>query len=107
MSCVFCEIAAGKLPAEIVWRSEDAVAFLDSRPLFPGHILLIPIRHTATLADLPAAEVGPLFQAVQKLESAVERALDAQGTFMRSTTASARASRTFTSISCRAAREMD
>ena len=82
MSCVFCDIASGKLPAEIVWQSDDAVAFLDSRPLFPGHVLLIPTAHIATLADLPAAQVGPLFQAVQKLESAVERALDAEGTFI-------------------------
>ena len=82
MSCVFCDIASGKLPAEIVWQSDDAVAFLDSRPLFPGHVLLIPKAHIATLADLPAAQVGPLFQAVQKLESAVERALDAEGTFI-------------------------
>ena len=82
MSCVFCDIAADKLPAEIVWRSQHAMAFLDSRPLFPGHVLLIPAGHVATLADLPAAQVGPLFQAVQKLESAVERALAAEGTFI-------------------------
>jgi histidine triad (HIT) family protein len=87
MSCVFCDIVSGKVPAEIVWRGligikTDAVAFLDTRPLFPGHVLLIPAAHIATLADLPAAQVGPLFQAVQKLESAVERALDAEGTFI-------------------------
>ena len=82
MSCVFCVIAADKPPAEIVWRSQHAMAFLDSRPLFPGHVLLIPAGHVATLADLPAAQVGPLFQAVQKLESAVERALAAEGTFI-------------------------
>jgi histidine triad (HIT) family protein len=82
MSCLFCGIVSGEIPAEIVWRSPDAVAFLDIRPLFPGHILLIPAGHVATLADLPAAQVGPLFQAVQKLESAVERALDAEGTFI-------------------------
>jgi histidine triad (HIT) family protein len=82
MSCVFCEIAAGRLPAEVVWRDDDAVAFLDSRPLFPGHVLLIPASHIATISDLPAAQVGPLFQAVQKLASAVERALGAEGTFI-------------------------
>jgi histidine triad (HIT) family protein len=82
MVCVFCDIAAGKLPAEIVWRGEDAVAFLDDRPLFPGHVLLIPAGHVATLADLPASHVGPLFQVAQKLESAVERALAAEGTFI-------------------------
>jgi histidine triad (HIT) family protein len=82
MSCVFCDIVSGKVHAEIVWRGGEAVAFLDSRPLFPGHILLIPVSHIATPADLPAVQVGPLFQAVQKLESAVERALDAEGTFI-------------------------
>ena len=82
MPCLFCGIVSGSVPAEIVWRSEEAAAFLDTRPLFPGHLLLIPASHVATLADLPAAQVGPLFQAVQKLESAVERALDAEGTFI-------------------------
>jgi histidine triad (HIT) family protein len=82
MPCLFCDIVAGKIPAEIVWRSEDAVAFLDHRPLFPGHVLLIPAAHIETLADLPPQQVGPLFQAVQKLGSAVERALEAEGTFI-------------------------
>jgi histidine triad (HIT) family protein len=82
MSCVFCDIVAGEVAAEFVWRGEDAVAFLDKRPLFPGHVLLIPARHIATLGDLPAEQTGPLFQMVQKLESAVERALDAEGTFI-------------------------
>lgn len=82
MSCLFCDIVAGKIPAEIVWRSEDAVAFLDHRPLFAGHVLLIPAAHIETLADLPPQQVGPLFQTVQKLESAVERALEAEGTFI-------------------------
>jgi len=82
MSCVFCDIVSGRVPAEIVWRGEDALAFLDSRPLFPGHLLLIPTGHIANLADLPAGQAGPLFQAVQKLDSAVQRALDAEGTFI-------------------------
>jgi histidine triad (HIT) family protein len=82
MACVFCDIVSGSIPAEIVWRGEEALAFLDSRPLFPGHVLLIPTVHITTLADLPAGQVGPLFQAVQKLEEAVERALDADGTFI-------------------------
>jgi histidine triad (HIT) family protein len=82
MSCVFCDIASGAAPAEIVWRSGDAVAFLDTRPLFPGHVLLIPTQHVVTLAELSAAHVGPLFQAVQKLEVAVETAMEAQGSFI-------------------------
>lgn len=82
MKCVFCDIAAGGVSAEIVWRDEEAIAFLDNRPLFPGHMLLIPTRHIVTLADLPAAQVGPLFQAAQRLERAVEKALEAEGSFI-------------------------
>ncbi len=82
MACVFCEIVSGRIPAEIVWRSDDAVAFLDHRPLFPGHVLLVPATHLETLADLPAAQVGPLFQTVQQLEKAVESALTAEGSFI-------------------------
>jgi histidine triad (HIT) family protein len=82
MPCLFCDIISGKIPAEVVWRSEGSIAFLDHRPLFPGHLLLVPTAHVATLADLPAAQVGPLFQVAQKLESAVERALEAEGTFI-------------------------
>ena len=82
MSCIFCDIVAGKIPAKIVWRNESAVAFLDHRPLFPGHVLLVPAQHIETLADLPVAQVGPFFQIVQKLERAVEQALGAEGTFI-------------------------
>jgi len=82
MNCAFCRIVAGEVEAEVVWRSEDAVAFLDHRPLFPGHVLLIPTQHIATLADFPAAQVGPLFQIAQRLERAVETALNADGTFI-------------------------
>lgn len=80
--CLFCDIVAGKIPAGIVWRDDNAVAFLDHRPLFPGHVLLVPTAHVETLADLPPQQVGPLFQTVQKLETAVERALAAEGTFI-------------------------
>ena len=80
--CVFCQIVTGAEQAEIVWRSEHALAFLDNRPLFPGHVLLIPIQHVETLADLSAAEVGPLFQAAQRLETAVEQAMKSQGSFV-------------------------
>jgi len=82
MACLFCEIVSGRIPAEIVWRSDDAVAFLDHRPLFPGHVLLVPVAHVETLADLPASQVGPLFQAAQQLERAVESALAAEGSFI-------------------------
>jgi len=82
MTCLFCEIAAERVPAEIVWRNENALAFLDHRPLFPGHVLLIPIEHHMTLADLPGKLVGPLFEAAQDLQRAVEGAMEAEGSFI-------------------------
>jgi histidine triad (HIT) family protein len=82
MKCLFCEIIAGHIPAEIVWRGEGWLAFLDHKPLFPGHVLLVPDRHYETLADVPPELTGPLFQAAQKLELAVERAMQAEGSFI-------------------------
>ena len=82
MSCNFCDIASGKLAAEIVFRGEKAVAFLDHRPLFPGHVLLIPDKHFDTLADLPGDYVAPLFEAAQRLQIAVEKAMQAEGSFV-------------------------
>jgi histidine triad (HIT) family protein len=82
MSCLFCDIAAGNIPAEIVWRGNGAVAFLDHRPLFPGHVLLIPEQHVVTLADLPGDLVAPFFESAQVLERAVEAAMEAEGSFI-------------------------
>lgn len=81
-ACPFCRIARGELPGDVVWEGEDALAFLDHRPLFPGHVLLVPRAHVETLADLPPAQVGPFFLQAQRLAGAVERALAAQGTFV-------------------------
>lgn len=81
-ACLFCEIAAGVVPAEIVYQDAQAIAFLDHRPLFPGHVLLIPRVHVVTLADLPAADVAPFFQTAQRLEKAVERGMKADGSFV-------------------------
>ena len=80
--CLFCQIAAGVLPAALVWETEDALAFLDHRPLLPGHVLIIPKTHYETLGDLPAAEVGPYFLVVQRLAIAVERGMHADGSFV-------------------------
>ena len=82
MKCLFCEIASGSEPAEIVYQDTQAVAFLDHRPLFPGHVLLVPRRHMARLADLPAGDVAAFFQTVQRLETAVERGMEADGSFI-------------------------
>jgi histidine triad (HIT) family protein len=80
--CVFCKIVAGELPASIVFEDEDHVAFLDVRPLFEGHTLLVPRAHVETLADLPPAAVGPFFTLTQRLSAAIPQALEATGTFV-------------------------
>ena len=80
--CIFCRIASGDLNAAIVFEDESSMAFLDHRPLFPGHCLLVPKQHVEILSDLPAELVGPYFQTVQLLSRAVETALAAEGTFV-------------------------
>jgi histidine triad (HIT) family protein len=82
MNCLFCDIAEGKVAADLVYDDPLAVAFLDHRPLFPGHVLLIPRKHVITLADLPGEDVGAFFQTAQRLEGAVERAMEADGSFV-------------------------
>lgn len=82
VDCVFCAVVAGAEPAHRVLDDEAAVAFLDRRPLFPGHVLVVPRAHHRTLADLPAAEVGPFFLCVQRVAAAVERGLGAAGSFV-------------------------
>src|SRR3954471_18277901 len=82
MACLFCGIVAGDVPAARVLDDELAVGFLDARPLFHGHVLLVPRPHIETLPDLPAADVGPFFERAQRLSVAVRDAMDAQGTFV-------------------------
>ncbi|MGW7006364.1 HIT family protein [Streptomyces sp. NPDC054933] len=65
MNCIFCAIATGEATAHRVFEDETTVAFLDARPLFPGHVLVVPKRHVETLLDLPEAEVGPFFTRVR------------------------------------------
>lgn len=79
--CVFCQIVAGA-PAHRVFEDEAVVAFLDVRPVFPGHTLLIPRQHVATLTDLATAQVGPYALVMQRLAGAVERSMGAGGTFV-------------------------
>jgi histidine triad (HIT) family protein len=82
MPCLFCGIVSGEVSASIVFEDDISLAFLDHRPLFPGHCLLIPRNHYETLNDLPAELVGPFFKNVQLLARAVELALDAEGSFV-------------------------
>lgn len=81
-TCAFCKIIRGEETASIVFEDSISIAFLDRRPLFPGHCLLVPREHYETLADLPARLVGPLFQNAQLLERAIEEGLAADGTFV-------------------------
>jgi histidine triad (HIT) family protein len=80
--CVFCAIAAGEVPASMVLRDDDVAAFLDARPVFKGHLLVVPRAHVATLSDMPAAALGTFFAAVQRVARAVEAGLGADGTFV-------------------------
>ena len=80
--CLFCGIVAGEVDAEIVLEDEVAVAFLDIRPLFHGHVLLVPREHHETIEDLPEALVEPLFARARRLARAVREGMGAQGTFV-------------------------
>ncbi|UGY95298.1 HIT family protein [Streptomyces gobiensis] len=82
MECNFCAIAAGECASHRVFEDDTAVAFLDARPLFPGHLLVVPRRHIETLTDLPASDVGPFFSRVQRITAAVERGMAAAGSFV-------------------------
>lgn len=77
---LFCEIVAGERPAHIVHSDEVVVAFLDTRPVFKGHVLVVPRLHVETFGDL--GDVGPFFERVQRVTRAVEEGLEAAGTFV-------------------------
>jgi histidine triad (HIT) family protein len=81
-ACLFCQIASHSRAASIVFEDDHGLAFLDHRPLFPGHCLLIPKTHVETLADLPRAAVEPLFMTAQLLTRALEEGLNAEGTLV-------------------------
>ncbi|HEX2191886.1 MAG TPA: HIT family protein, partial [Acidimicrobiales bacterium] len=78
----FCQVVAGEAPAHRVLDEEEAVAFLDTRPLFPGHCLLVPREHHETLGDLPEPLVAGLFATARRLALAVEAAMEAEGSFV-------------------------
>jgi len=81
-TCTFCAIVAGDVPATRVLEDDGFVAFLDARPLFPGHTLVVPRTHLEVLTELPAGDVGPLFERVRALARAMEAGLGAQGSFV-------------------------
>jgi histidine triad (HIT) family protein len=79
MSCIFCRIVAGEIPAEVVAKDEHAVAFLDITPLADGHTVVVPRTHAATIEDMPADESAALFRTVQRLAGPVRKAVRAAG----------------------------
>lgn len=81
-TCLFCRIVSGETESAVVYEDDHSLVFLDHRPLFAGHCLVIPRKHIETLADLPVSAVGPFFQTVQLLSRAVESAMAAEGTFV-------------------------
>ena len=80
--CAFCAVVAGDAPADVVHSGPTTVAFLDTKPVFPGHVLLVPRTHVTTLADLPPDELPTFFTLAQRLERAVEGAMDAPGSLI-------------------------
>jgi len=81
-NCLFCRIVSGELATAVVYEDDDSVAFLDHRPLFHGHTLLVPREHVETFGDLPAQQIEPYFKAAQLLARAIESAMEAEGTFV-------------------------
>jgi histidine triad (HIT) family protein len=82
MTCAFCRIISGEIESHIVFEDAVSLAFLDHRPLFPGHSLLVPKNHYETLNDLPAELIEPLFTNARLMARAVEQAMKAEGTFI-------------------------
>jgi histidine triad (HIT) family protein len=80
--CLFCRIVAGEVPAHVVLDGPDAFAFLDHRPVFKGHTLVVPRTHVATLTDLPVPAIGPFFTDVQRVARAVVAGTGADGSFV-------------------------
>jgi histidine triad (HIT) family protein len=80
--CLFCRIVAGDAPAHIVFDDAGVLGFLDIRPVFKGHVLLVPKEHRETLPDLPADRLPALFGAAQRCARAAVDALEAHGTFV-------------------------
>jgi histidine triad (HIT) family protein len=84
--CIFCQIARGELPAHVVYRDDDVIAFLDRAPLLHGHVLVMPTQHVETLDDLPDGLLAPVFGAVRRTSIAVQKALRAEGSFVATNT---------------------
>lgn len=81
-SCAFCKIVREPGGNPVVYEDESSLAFLDHRPLFPGHTLLIPKKHFETIGDLPEVFLGPFFSTAKMLAAAIQEGMGAEGTFL-------------------------
>ena len=81
-ACLFCRIIAGEVAGSFVFEDDEVVGFLDYRPVFKGHTLVLPREHHVTLSDLPAPLLTTVFTAAQRMSAVMPEALDAQGTFV-------------------------
>jgi histidine triad (HIT) family protein len=86
VTCTFCQIANGELPAQVIHRDDEVIAFLDRAPLLHGHVLVMPTAHVQTLDDLPDELLTPVFGAVRRTSIAVQKALKAEGSFVATNT---------------------
>ena len=84
--CLFCQIAHGELPAHVVYRDDDVIAFLDRAPLLLGHVLVMPLQHVETFDDLPDELLVPVFGQVRQTSIAVQKAMKAEGSFVATNT---------------------
>ncbi|HEX3020125.1 MAG TPA: HIT family protein [Chitinispirillaceae bacterium] len=82
INCPFCQIITGKSSAFVVYENQNSMAFLDIKPLFSGHVLLVPKEHISILSEMPDEKIGPFFQIARTLSIAVENAMKAQGSFI-------------------------
>jgi histidine triad (HIT) family protein len=80
--CLFCAVAAGSEPSHVVLDEPDVLAFLDHRPVFKGHVLVIPRVHVVTLPDLPTELLEPVFGVVARCATAMVEGLGAQGSWV-------------------------
>lgn len=82
MTCLFCSIVDGTTSAAAVYQDDHAMAFLDTSPLFPGHVLVVPCRHVELMWELPSDEVGPFFSTLQRIAIAIKASMGAEGIFI-------------------------
>jgi histidine triad (HIT) family protein len=82
INCRFCKILLGEVESQVVYQDQDVFVFLDKRPLFPGHCLVIPRSHYETLLELPQSMIAPMFRVVQVVGQALEEGMMAEGTFI-------------------------